>query len=50
MSTVCECFTLEQAVYKIGFSTIDNISALQSLSQKYRSKPNIDFSKAYDKV
>ena len=47
----------EQAGYKKGYSNIDNIFVLQSLAQKYISKPKgryyvlfVDFSKAFDKV
>ena len=46
-----------QAGYKKGYSTIDNIFVLQSLAQKYISKPKgryyvlfVDFSEAFDKV
>ena len=47
----------EQAGYKKGYSTIDNMFTLQSLVQKYISKENgqyyvlfIDFSKAFDMI
>ena len=46
----------KQAGYKKGYSTIANIFVLQSLAQKYISKPKgryyvlfVDFSKAFDK-
>ena len=47
----------EQAGYKKGYSTIDNMFTLQSLVQKYISKEKgryyvlfIDFSKAFDMI
>ena len=44
-----------QAGFRSGYSTVDNIFTLQSLIQKYLSKPNgrfyvlyVDFKKAFD--
>ncbi|KAK6182054.1 hypothetical protein SNE40_009820 [Patella caerulea] len=49
--------TEEQAGFRHGYSTIDNIFALSSMIQKYLSKKGgkfycfyVDFSKAYDRV
>lgn len=47
----------EQAGYREGYSTVDHIFSLYTLTQKYLSKPNgrfyvlfVDFSKAFDKI
>ena len=47
----------EQAGYKKGYSTIDNVFNLQSVIQKYTSKKKgryyilfVDFTKAFDSI